>query len=308
MELIYILTYNCNFRCTYCDIDKRQEDMLQSTLERSISFLDSLDLQIDKVKFFWGEPLMKKSQIQSIIDSFPQKFLPNFYITTNSTLVDSDFINFAKKRKLRLTFSIDWNSETTSENRKQFAWKDMTWLVVENTKKYADFIRVNQVITSKNAENFFSNFKFIYDLWVRRFNFLPEYYYAWSKKWLKELSVWFQQILDFYQLWNHFELINLENYSPTAFFNIGLIIDTDWFLYGTNLILSWKFEKYKKILKIWHLETWIERDVFLPENSAEYTAKIQKLLAQEYPEETLVSVKYVDLILSNFCKKFNDQK
>ena len=45
-------------------------------------------------------------------------------------------------------------------------------------------------------------------------------------------------------------LVNSENYSPTSFFNFGIVIDTDGSLYGTNLILAGRFEKYKSELKI----------------------------------------------------------
>jgi MoaA/NifB/PqqE/SkfB family radical SAM enzyme len=54
--------------------------------------------------------------------------------------------------------------------------------IIENVKKYRDIIRVNQVITSENALDFFKNFKFIYNLGVRNFNFLPAYYKYWTKE------------------------------------------------------------------------------------------------------------------------------
>jgi hypothetical protein len=55
-------------------------------------------------------------------------------------------------------------------------------LVLKNTEKYADSIRINQVITSKNAKFFFENFQYLYHLGCRKFNFLPEYYSEWSKE------------------------------------------------------------------------------------------------------------------------------
>jgi sulfatase maturation enzyme AslB (radical SAM superfamily) len=52
MELIYILTYDCNFRCSYCDIDKRKEDISKNILEESINFLNKNNFNIKKTKFF----------------------------------------------------------------------------------------------------------------------------------------------------------------------------------------------------------------------------------------------------------------
>ena len=72
----------------------------------------------DKVKFFGGEPLLQKKQIQKIVTSFPKRHSPNFYVTSNSTLIDQNFIDFSDEYGLKLTFSIDGDAHTTAENRK----------------------------------------------------------------------------------------------------------------------------------------------------------------------------------------------
>ncbi|MDD5770585.1 MAG: hypothetical protein PHE25_06445, partial [Candidatus Gracilibacteria bacterium] len=171
-------------------------------------------------------------------------------------------------------------------------------------RKYSDFIRVNQVITSENSNDFFSSFKFIYDLGVRKFNFLPAYYINWTKKGLLNLKKGFNEILDFYNSGNKFEVVNLENYSDISFFNLGIIIDSDGSIYGTNLILSGKFDKYKKILKIGDIYSGINGilndKIFLDF----YLKQIGEILKKEYSGSVLKSVNYVDIILNNFCYEF----
>ena len=304
MELIYILTYDCNFRCSYCDIEKRKQDISWKVLEKSLDFLEKNDFDIKKVKFFWWEPLIRKQDIKYIVHNFPKKYNSEYFITSNSTLINDDFIIFVKDKNIYLTFSIDWNYRTNQENRKLISWDSLSNKIIENTKKYSEIIRINQVITSKNFKDFFKNFKFIYDLWVRKFNFLPEYYREWTKEGLINLKNWFDEILDFYKKWNEFELINLENYSETSFFNLWLVIDTDWKIYWTNLILSWIFEKYKKDLVIWNIYDWLKvniKDDFFIKN---YILKIENILKKEYSNKILKSVKYIDLILNNFCNEF----
>ena len=161
------------------------------------SLFEKNNFDIDKVKFFWWEPLLKQNYIKYIVNNFPKKYNPWFYTTTNSTLLNDDFITFIKDNNFKLTFSIDWNAKTTSENRLLINGENLSEKIISNTKKYKDYIRVNQVTTSKNSSNFFKNFKFIYDLWVREFNFLPEYYREWSKTWLQNLKKWFDEILEF---------------------------------------------------------------------------------------------------------------
>ena len=303
MELIYILTYDCNFRCTYCDIDKRDKNISNNVLEKSLVFLNKNNFDIDKIKFFWWEPLIKKENIKYIVNNFPNKYKTLFYITSNSTLIDENFIEFVKEKNIKLTFSLDWDNKTTSENRLLLNWNNLSNTIIENTKKYSEFIRINQVITSKNSKDFFKNFQFIYDLGVRKFNFLPEYYKEWSKGWLLNLKKWFDEIEKFYNNWNKFDLINLENYSDMAFFNLGIIIDTDWKIYWTNLILSGIFEKYKKELVIWDIDKWlligIKNKIFIKE----YLFKVKNILKKEYSNKIMKSVYYVDNILNNFCNK-----
>jgi uncharacterized protein len=305
MELIYILTYDCNFRCKYCDIDKREEEISDSLLKSSIHFLEKNNFDIDKVKFFWWEPLLKQNYIKYIVNNFPAKYNPGFYTTTNSTLLNEDFITFIKENNFKLTFSIDWDADTTSENRLLLNGSNLSDKVISNTKKYKDYIRVNQVITSKNSSDFFKNFKFIYDLWVREFNFLPEYYREWTKEWLQNLKKWFDEILKFKNNWNNFLLVNLENYSETAFFNLWIVIDTTWKIYWTNLILSGIFEKYKDILEIGDIQKWLKIDINDEKFIIEYTEKINTCINKEYSNNILKSVKYVDLILNNFAYKWN---
>lgn len=304
MELIYILTYDCNFRCTYCDIDKRKEDIPQQVIDDSLVFLSKNNFPIDKVKFFWGEPLLKKDNIKQIINEFPNNYSPTFYSTSNSTLINQDFVDFINTKDFKLTFSIDGSWKTTNENRKVFTWNNLSDLIINNTKKYADILRINQVITSKNSKDFFKNFKFIYDLGVRNFNFLPEYYAEWTKEWLKNLQIGFKEILSYYNQWNKFNIVNIENYSETAFFNLWIVIDTTWDIYGTNLILAGTFEKYKPYLKIGNVKEWLSVDILDKEFAENYIQQVHKYLEKEYNYNILKSVEYVDLILNNFCNEF----
>lgn len=308
MQLVFIITYDCNFRCKYCDVFKKKDSISLWVIKKSLDFIKKNNLNIDKVKFFWWEPLLYKDKISYLVSNFPKKENINFYLTTNSTLIDEEFIKFSKKENLNLTFSIDWDEKTNADNRILKNWTNQSKIIIKNTKTYCDIVRVNQVITSKNAKDFFENFKFIYGLWVRKFNFLPEYYTSWTKKSLVDLKEWFEKIKEFYSEWNSFELVNLDNYSDLSFFNFWIIIDTNWDLYWTNLILSWKFEKYKNILKIGSVNQWILFDIFEEKNANSYLQEINKIINIEYKKDVINSVRYIDLILNDFCNNFKNIK
>ncbi len=303
MEIIIILTYDCNFRCTYCDIHKRKEDMVSDIFQKSLMFLNESKYEIKKMKFFGGEPLLRQSQIKDAVTKLWEK-VENFYVTTNASLLSRDFVEFAQNNNLHITVSIDGDRETTERNRKTLSGKSLYDISLKNTLDHAHDLRVNQVITSDTAHCMFENFVYLYNCWFRQFNFLPEYYREWSKEWLKNLIRGFDQIYHF-SLLNSIYLVNTENYSATSFFNLWIVIDTDGSLYGTNLMLSWDFEKYKSILKIWHISTGVEKDIFDSETISQYTHLVESLLAKEYSYSILNSVKYIDRILSNFVHVYS---
>lgn len=308
MQLIYIITYDCNFRCKYCDVLKKKDSISFDVLDKSFDFFSSNKFDIKKIKLFWWEPLLYKDKIRYLVDNSPNKNNADFFITTNSSLIDNDFIWYCNNNKISLTFSIDWDKDTNKKNRVLKNWEDLSNVIIENTKKYKDYIKVNQVITSNTSKDLFYNFKFLYDLGIRKFNFLPEYYKEWSKKWLLDLNKWFEEIISFYKEWHYFELVNLENYSDISFFNFWMVIDTDGSLYWTNLILSWKFEKYKKILKIWDINKWIFNDIFNNNfNKNIYFNNVNEILNKEYKKNELNSVLYIDKILNNFCLSIEEK-
>lgn len=117
MELIFILTYNCNYRCHYCDIDKRAEDMSEAVLAQSLIFLGRNNFPLRKTKFFGGEPTLKLDDIFHIIDHFPSSYETGFYITTNGSLLDARKISQIQSRNIITTVSLDGDQDTTDANR-----------------------------------------------------------------------------------------------------------------------------------------------------------------------------------------------
>ncbi len=299
MELIFILTYNCNYRCRYCDIDKRMEDMSREVVGQSLIFLNKHRFEIRKTKFFGGEPTLQFDDITYIIKNFPKRCNSKFYLTTNGSLLDQEKINEMKKYWIITTVSIDGNQESTDENRLMvWWWFSLYQKILDKIAWNESFFRVNQVITPRNVGNMVENFKFLFELGFREFNFLPEYYVEWSKKSLLLLYQWFVQIRELSQQY-HVYLVNSENYSPTSFFNFGIVIDTDGSIYGTNLILAGRFEKYKDELRLGSVYD-LDFEMLAEREQWEYLEKIDSFLKKEYSQNIMNSVYYVNQILSQF--------
>ena len=305
MESIIILTYDCNFRCTYCDIDKRKEKMSQEVFEQTMIFFQSLQIPIEKMKFFGGEPLLEEHKIRQTVIRLWEK-ISWYFVTTNASILSDSFLDFSQKNNTHITVSLDGDKETTEENRQTLSGKSLYDLTVSHTIEYAGSLRVNQVITSKNAHKMYENFLYLYSLWFRKFNFLPEYYREWSKGGLKELILNIQKIKRHIREYP-ISLINAENYSPTSFFNFGIVVDTDWAIYGTNLMLSQEFEKYKPVLKIGDVEHGIQRNIFAWEDEQNYLKSINTYIEEVYSQDIRRSVEYVDAIISEFVVHYVKQ-
>lgn len=301
MNIIYIMTYDCNLRCKYCDVYKMKKNINKKVIDDSFRLLKDNKIDITSIKFFWWEPLIMKDEVKYIIENIEDKWTVKFYLTTNSLLINDDFINFSKTINLNLTFSIDWKIWINWDNRITQQWKQIWDEVAEKVKKYWEYIKINQVITPNNSKYFFENFEYIYGLWIRKFNFLPAYYIPWTKKSLQELKIWFDKILTYVRIWNTFDLVNLENFSEMSFFNKWIVIDTDGKIYWTNLILNKKFEKYKNDLLIWNT---FDKSLNISIIGDNYLKKIDEILKKEYSLEIIKSVEYIDLILNNFCNEF----
>lgn len=307
MNLILILTYQCNYRCRYCGIRKRDERMSESVVSATIRFLEQTKNKFSRVKFFGGEPLLEKTHLKTILETFPRSAgIPDFYVTTNAVLIDDDFMKFAREKNLHVTVSMDGDAMTTDANRKTKDGDGRATEVLEILRKNVDNVRVNQVVGSENAGNFFENFRFLYEQGVRKFNFLPEYFRLWTRPGLVALAEGFGKILRFYKAGNHFECINLENKSEIPFFNLGLVVDTDGKLYGTNLILESIFEDTKPRLCIGSVFTGLISDIGSVDFIREYTQKVRNEITTVYSQKILASMRYADDILNAFVVSFSE--
>ena len=305
MELIFILTYQCNYRCHYCGIRKRGERMSDATLGRALDFLSGAGIAFGKVKFFGGEPLLEKAHIRRAVVDFPASAgTPGFYVTTNATLADADFMAFARERGMKVTFSADGDAAATDANRVAVGGGGNAAQVLETLRREADFVRVNQVVGPATAPRFFANFLHLYGLGVRRFNFLPEYFRPWTKAGLAALAAGFGEILRHRRAGNDFMCVNLENASEIPFFNLGLVVDADGALYGTNLVLDAAFEKAKPRLLVGDVTSGLVPGFGTPDFSRAYCALVQSEIAAAYPPAVLASTRRADEVLNAFVAAF----
>jgi MoaA/NifB/PqqE/SkfB family radical SAM enzyme len=138
VEILGMTTY-CNLRCTYCDWKmkptKRLDDAGYRAADKNIRRV--WEVVRDRfasavlVEYSGGEPFVYPRIVQSLLDTFPDKWLR---VSTNGSLIDAAMIGRIAKSKAYMCVSLDGSS--IEANAPRFG------------KNLAVYARVNETITA----------------------------------------------------------------------------------------------------------------------------------------------------------------
>lgn len=116
------MTTDCNFRCKYCyENYEKYYQLNEEKLIDTIEFIMNYGKK-DKIllEFLGGEPLLKKDLIYKAVEYIHRNYsdrIVKYYITTNGSLLDDEFIKFMKKNLFTIRLSFDGNKKTHDLNR-----------------------------------------------------------------------------------------------------------------------------------------------------------------------------------------------
>ena len=127
-----VMTHQCNFDCKYCLQKHEDVAMPEETALKAIDiFVNGVKADIEaqkkaseenpsvtaQISFYGGEPLLQREKIEKLVgySSAALQAIPGvnfaYEITTNGTLLDEEFIAFAKKNSIILALSHDGLSQ-----------------------------------------------------------------------------------------------------------------------------------------------------------------------------------------------------
>ncbi len=148
---------DCNLRCKYCfaeggDYNSKRTLMNKDTAHKFVEFCAQNFDKVKQVMFFGGEPFLNLEIMKFICSEFDEfyqlgkiKFIPNYGIITNGTIINEDLLNFIEKYISVVTVSIDGDKEINDENR-----------IYKNGKgsydKISNFIQKVKKITTVNLK------------------------------------------------------------------------------------------------------------------------------------------------------------
>lgn len=165
------MTTACNFKCKYCYEDYQDnyqldENSLIKTLEFMMNYGDKGKVLID---FLGGEPLLKKDLIYQAVQyiqvNYPEREV-KYYITTNCSLMDNQFIEFMKKNNFTVRLSFDGNKETHDLNRVTkdgMSCYDKIFKNILNVKESGVNYSVRMTVTENTIPHMFENVLFLHN-------------------------------------------------------------------------------------------------------------------------------------------------
>ncbi len=115
-NLTFIVTDDCNFRCTYCFQHKEKRYMDHALIEKAAEFFyPHFDPKgTVQIGFYGGEPLLAFPQIQRAHQLLTEKNKDadqprdfNFFVTTNGSLLDEEKLEFFNRNHFALMLSFD---------------------------------------------------------------------------------------------------------------------------------------------------------------------------------------------------------
>lgn len=120
--LVLNVTNKCNLSCSYCySTSGKREILLDGNL--ALKLVDEMISISDRkvsVCFHGGEPLLKKQTIRGIVNTLRERYSAEqveSVIQTNATLIDDDFLRFAKRNTIDIGISLDGTRQTHDANR-----------------------------------------------------------------------------------------------------------------------------------------------------------------------------------------------
>ena len=263
---------HCNLDCHYCFVSKERLQRLSwKKVESFLVWFLNQPAPFKRIGIAGGEPLLEIGLIKKTFSFLKKNKIYDFRkitmsdIVTNGTILNAEIIDFLKKEKTGLNFSLDGDRQS-NRNRIFKNGKGCYDAVWKNMAKYRDEISRDPIISitiaPNNADKFFSNIKFLFDNGFYRIKFSPTVasdrwpdcdvdifineskkvikYYRLLKKTKKDASLYFLDELS-------------KKMKDQGFFNCSLgrqvVLSYDGHIYACPLVQSFDRES-KELVKI----------------------------------------------------------
>lgn len=162
----YVVTEECNLKCSYCYVNQNKVSMTKETFDSSFEkFKQSIGESPYKFDFFGGEPLKNWGLVKYVVGILnADKFCKTKTLVTNGLLLDKNKVDFLEDNKVRVIISFDG------------LWSDKRgYDLIPNYLKNKDLFKrlgnsFNTMIHPDNL-NLVDNYDFV----ISRFDMIPNF-------------------------------------------------------------------------------------------------------------------------------------
>lgn len=319
VRIILMITNQCCLRCRYCAISKSRAVMRWEIIKKAINFLFSSKKNKLQLHFYGGEPLMvpfillKKAIIYAKIKALYNKKSIEFLISTNGIFLSDEKINFFKKYKIGLDFSIDGDKATHNYNRPQKRAGAKSYdLVIKHLQQCLDngvYIRASTVISPWRVNYLVNDFLHIVNhLGFKEIFLMTACGVPWSNRQINTLKKKLTELeLLYSRLYCHGRkriiLSNINEHGAAFQIRTEVIMDIDGNVYPAGSIVSLGNEKIKRKFLLGHINDISNNSIDNVINDVykELNNKYEQLLLQQ--DRSLISGVVANREIARFSQR-----
>ena len=206
MQYTLHLTERCNFACDYCQSKQCDKDMSKDTAFAAVDLAISGETKNVGIGFYGGEPLLCKGLINDVVEYLVSQIAGTdrkvfFKLTTNGSLLDDEFLDFAIKNRIFISLSLDGNENSHNINRRDHSGNGTYHKATATLSKllsHNPFTPVMMTVAPNTAEFLNESVQHIFSLGVRNLICSLDYSATWSQADLDSFCKQYKKLADYY--------------------------------------------------------------------------------------------------------------
>jgi uncharacterized protein len=226
VSAMFDLTVRCNLKCNYCFKKKGTADMPLRVAQDAIVWLiyaSGLERSIS-VQFMGGEPVLRRELIEKVVPFGLERCKSHnkeikFGITTNSTLVTEDFVEYAQNQGIVFHLSLDGIPEVQNYNRPLADGSEssvLTEAAIPKILKKQPQVMARACLAAEHVGRLLESFRYFRNLGFENIGFFPCEMDEWTSDSLntyeQQLSLLGDEYIRLYRSCAVFSLFPLERW------------------------------------------------------------------------------------------------
>lgn len=205
-KLAFMVTDDCNFRCSYCRQKKEKKYLKHSTIEKAVPFFYPFLSDEAYIIFFGGEPLLAFDIIKYAVSFFQEQEEPGkkklkFTLTTNGSLLTDEILHFFDLYSFSVMLSFDGAGQDITRKPGTMASTRELIRRLQNQSYPGIEFSTNSVFTPATINYLSESLHYIIESGVTEIEFSLDETESWDEAALLTMEKELERLTDFLVLW-----------------------------------------------------------------------------------------------------------